>query len=143
MGVYTQAKLRIANGKFSWVNDNVRALLVAATYTYNFVHTKVSDILAHEVSGGTYARVDITLRELRVDTLGDRVLFWAPQAVFPLLSGVTPAGIVLYEEKGPDASTPSDDWLIAHLDFGGPVISSGLDFLVSFDSDGVFALKDC
>lgn len=143
MGVYTQAKMRLAQGLLRWETGNIRAMLMSSMYAYNFVHQRVSDIVANEVSGGTYARVDVPLRELRVDVLGNRVLLWAPHIIFPELSGVAPRGMVLYEQGGPDENTPNDDWLVAYLDFGGVATTTGLDFLVEFDSEGVIAIQDC
>jgi hypothetical protein len=143
VSVYTHAKMRISNGTFGWETSNVRALLVEGSYTYNFIHRNVADVIADEVSGGNYTRVDVPQRDLRVDAPTDRILFWAAGLVFPLLTGVSPTGIVLYDEIGPDQNTPDDDWLVAYLDFGGAVATSGLDFLVAFDADGVFALREC
>lgn len=142
--VYANAKLLMATDSLGWVNPSVifRGLLVGASYTFNHVQTTVADILAYEVSGGNYQRVGITSRTASLDLSGNRALCKAANPLFPLLTGVTPSGLIIYRQIGGNDLTPGDDPLICFVDFP-TTPATGLNYLVEFDADGVFALTKC
>jgi hypothetical protein len=142
--VYANAKFLMATDSLGWVNPGVvfRGLLVDASYVFNHVQTTVADILGSEVSGGTYQRVPITNRTVALDLSGNRALCKAANAVFPLLSGVTPSGLIIYKQTGGTDLTPGDDPLVCFVDFP-TTPSTGLNYLVEFNADGVFALTKC
>ncbi len=143
--VYTHAKFLLAKDQLRWTvgAEAFRVLLVGASYAYNNAHRFVSDVIAHEVSGGTYARVDVTGRVAVVDYLGDRALLDANNPVFPALSGVTPSGAIVYRRVGPNDATPGDDLLVCYLGFGGPVTTTGQPFMIEFHADGVVGISTC
>jgi hypothetical protein len=134
----------MATDSLGWVNPGAvfRGLLVGAGYVFNHVQTTVADILGSEVSGGTYQRVTIISRTASLDLPGNRALCKATNALFPLLSGVTPSGLVIYKQIGGNDLTPGDDPLVCFVDFP-TTPSTGLNYLVEFDADGVFALTKC
>ena len=142
--VFTNAKYLMATDALGWKQPSAvfRALLVGTAYIYNHVQTTVADILAHEVSGGTYARVTIGSRTVQLDLPGNRALCKCANPLFPLLSGVTPSGLIIYRQVGGDDLTPGNDPLICFIDFPATP-STGLNYLVEFDIDGVFALTQC
>lgn len=142
--VYANAKLLMATDSLGWVNGSAifRGLLVGASYVFNHVQTTVADILAHEVSGGTYARVNVTSRTATLDLSGNRALCKANNVLFPLLTVVVPSGLVIYKQIGGNDLTPGDDPLICFVDFP-TTPATGLNYLVEFDADGVFALTQC
>lgn len=142
--VYTHAKVLLAQDRLRWsVGTEVfRALLVGAGYVYNSAHRYVSDVLSAEVSGGTYARVDVTGRVVNADYLGDRALLDADNVVFPALSGVLPAGLIIYRRVGTNDATPGDDPLVCHLGFG-LTTTTGQPFMIEFHADGVVGISTC
>jgi hypothetical protein len=142
--VYANAKLLAATDQLEWVDSGVvfRGLLVDSAYTFNHVQTYVSDISASEVSGGTYARVNVVGRVATLDLPGNRALCDATNPLFPLLTGVTPSGLIVYKQVGGDDLTPGNDPLIVFVDFPD-TSTNGNNFLVEFDPDGVFALTFC
>ena len=142
--VYANAKLLMATDSLGWTDPAVtfRAMLMTAGYTFNHVQTHVSDILAFEVSGGTYARTDVTGRTATLDLPGNRALLDAINPLFPLLTGVTPSGLVVYKQVGGDDSTPNNDPLIVFVDFP-TTPTNGNNFLVELGPDGVVALTFC
>jgi len=142
--VYANAKLLAATDQLEWVDPLVtfRGLLVGVGYTYSHVQTYVSDIVASEVTGGTYARVDVVGRAAALDLPGNRALLDATNPLFPLLTGVTPSGLIIYKQVGGDDLTPANDPLIVFIDFPATP-TNGNNFLVEFDPDGVFALTFC
>lgn len=142
--VYANAKLLMATDQFGWVDGAVvfRAMLVGNAYAFNHVHTTVADVVSHEVSSPSYGRVDLGYRTVSLDIANSRALVDAANPVFPLLSGVSPAGLIVYKQVGPDDSTPSDDPLVCFINF--PVTSTnGDNFMVEFDPYGVLALTVC
>jgi hypothetical protein len=55
---------------------------------------------------------------------------------------MTPAGLIIYKQIGGDDLTPGNDPLICFVSF--PAIpATGLNYVVQFDPDGVFALTKC
>ena len=142
--VYANAKYLAATDSLGWANGAAvfRGMLVGASYSFSHVQGTVSDVLAHEVSGGSYARVDIAGRSVSLDLAGDRALCRANSPVFPLLAGVSPSGLIIYRQVGGSDSTPSNDPLICFIDFP-TTPATGLNYLVEFSPDGVFALSQC
>ena len=142
--VYANAKLLMATDSLGWVSPSTvfRGLLVKPTYAFNHVQTTVADVLGSEVAGGTYARADITGRVATLDLPGNRALCRAANVVFPLLSGVTATGLIIYRQIGGNDLTPGDDPLICFVDFP-TTAATGLNYLIEFDPDGVFALTQC
>ena len=142
--VYANAKLLLASGTLGWPQPSAvfRALMVGPAYTFNHVQTTVADVLGYEVSGGTYQRMDVGSRTVTLDLPGNRALCRASGVRFPALNGVTPAGLIIYKQVGGDDSTPGNDPLVCYIGFPATA-ASGLDYLVEFDPDGVFALTQC
>jgi len=116
-------------------------MLVAAGYIFNAAHTTVADVLAFEVVGGTYARQDVVSRTVAIDLMGDRALLRAASTLFPALSGVTPAGAILYRQVGGDDTTPGNDPLVAHLGFVAPISTTGRDLLVEYPTPGALSVR--
>lgn len=142
--VYANAKLLMATDSLGWVNPLVpfRAMLMGIGYTYNHVHTTVADVVANEVSSPSYARIDVLDRTASLDLPGDRALLDARNPLFPALSGVSPAGLIIYKQVGGDDSTPSNDPLVCFIDFAF-TSTDGTNFLVELDPDGAIALTEC
>lgn len=142
--VYANAKYLMATDALGWTQPSAvfRSLLVGASYVYNHVHTMVADILAHEVAGGTYTRIDVINRTVQLDLSGNRALCRMANPLFPLLSGVSPSGLIVYRQVGGNDLTPGNDPLICFIDF--PLTpATGLNYLVELDADGAFALTKC
>lgn len=141
---YTQAKVLLAQDRLKWSapGEVFRALLVGVSYAFNPAQRTVADIIAAEVSGGTYARVTVTGRAVIADWTGDRALLDADNIVFPALGGVTPKGLVIYKRVGADDQTPGDDPLICYLGFG-LTPTNGQSFMVELHPDGAIAISTC
>lgn len=133
---FTQGRTLLASGKLPWgrAAEPIFALLVADTYAFNSAHRYVSDVLAHEVSGGSYARAAVPGRTVSTSYGSDIVLLKSTGVVFPDLTVVTPAGLIIYRRVGSDDSTPGDDELISYHDFP-PAPSTGYSILIRPDDD--------
>lgn len=140
--VYANAKYLAATDQLQWVTATFRGLLVTAAYSFNFAQIHVSDVLSFEVAGGNYARQNIVGRQVYADIAGDRARLDATNPIFPLLTGVTPSGLIIYKQIGGDDLTPGNDPLICFIDFP-TTPATGLNYMVEFDVDGVFVLTAC
>lgn len=125
--IYNTALRDLVTGAIDADTDAFRAMLVGAGYTPDKdAHTKRSNITSEVTgtgytAGGTPATVSVSL-----DTANDRVdislggVSWAS-------STITAAGLVYYKSRGGAASA---DELVAFIDFGSAVTSTGGTFSV-------------
>jgi hypothetical protein len=144
--VYAHAKYLAATDNLGWGNPArvFRGMLVTAGYTFNHVHTHVSDVVASEVMHASYSRVTIAGRTVTLDLPGDRALLNADDALFTDLAVVIPSGLIIYKQIGGNDLTPGDDPLICFVDFPPtPASGAGFTFLVEFSPSGVLALTAC
>lgn len=141
-GVYTQAKYLIGAGDLDWNSSSVivRAMLMAPAYTFSNAHQYVSDVSASEVSDASYARVTAATKTVSLDLGGGRALFDLDDIIFPMLSTVTVAGVVLYQQIGGDDATPADDPLICFIEVSPDVVADGSNLLIQFDPSGLLEL---
>ena len=118
-GVYDITKGLLAQETLGWASPLAvfKALLVAPTYVFNALHQHVSDVVAHEVSGGTYARVLVTARTASFDIGTGRGVIDADDSVFPDLTVVSAAGIIIYRQVGGNDSYPGASPVILYYDF--------------------------
>lgn len=109
---------------------------MSPAYVFNAVQQHVSDVLADEVVGGSYARVDIVNRTGSFDMGLGRGVFDADDAVFPTLTGVTAAGLIIYRQIGVDDSSPDNDPLVLYYDFA-PYVANGNNLKFEFSTQGL------
>ncbi len=142
--VYANAKYLMATDSLGWVNasNTFRAMLVSDSYSYSHAQTYVADVIASEVSGGNYDRIDVVNRTASLDLAGDRALLDADDLLWSGLTGVIASGVVIYRRIGVDDSTPSDDPLLCFIDIP-TTAADGTNFLVELDVDGAVALTVC
>jgi hypothetical protein len=106
--VYNEGKTQLASGGGTdFVADDVRALLVDATYIYDPDDTFVSD-LTGELTNPGYARVVLASKVGPTkDNLNDRAYFTFGDVVFTSLgAGATPTGMVVFRHTGLDTTAP-------------------------------------
>lgn len=109
-------------------SDTFKAMLVTSTYTPNKgTHTKRSDV-TNEVTGTGYSAggTACTVSVVATDTTNHRADITLG-AVSWGSSTITARGLVVYKSTG----TASTDNLVAYIDFGSDVTSSGGTFSVS------------
>jgi len=111
--------------------DTFYGMLVTDAYVPNKgTHTKRSDV-TNEVSGTGYtANGKVVSASVSVDTTNHRsdVTFVGPSWA---ASTLTARGIVIYKYRG---GVASNDNLVAYVDFGSNISSSGATFQVTFTS---------
>lgn len=137
-GAFHILKGLIAEGSLEWPDATqvFRALLVTPAYVFSAAQQHVSDLLADEVVGGSYGRVTITGRTGSFDMGLGRGVFDADDVVFPSLTVVTAAGLVVYKQVGGNDSSPDNDPLCLYYDFA-PFVANGNNFKFEFSAQGL------
>lgn len=139
-GVYNRGKFIIADGSLGWIADTERVLLVDATYVYDPDHNFVSDVSADEVVDASYARQTLANKAVTEDDALDEATLDADPADFGALTGVTPAGAVVFKFVTNDADSP----LISFHDAGFGVVANGAGYVVNWENtNNVVFLEDC
>lgn len=133
--VYNNAKLELLKGTFDLSADTIKAALVSSSYTPNIdTHTTYADITNEVANGNGYTTGGNTLDTptATVDNTNDLAVFDAADETWSAAS-FTARGAVLY-------STTNSNKLICYIDFGADKTSSGGDFTITFDTDGILTL---
>lgn len=112
--IYNRGKV-VANGANGWYNGSAtyRVLLVTNAYTPNPDHNLVSDVSANELSGGGYARKDVTTRSVVQDNTNDRADYKADNIVYSGLTSTQSFKYAIYYRFG---TNDADSDLIACID---------------------------
>lgn len=127
--IFNSALDDAANGNIDFGSDTFKVLLVTATYTPDKdTHTKRSDVTNEVGAGGGYSTggeaATVTVTK---DTVNDRVDISLGSASWPA-STITARGAVYYKSRG---GASSADELVAYIDFGGNIVSTGGTFSLS------------
>jgi hypothetical protein len=125
--IYNSAIDDLANGNIDFGADTFNLLLVTSSYTANKdTHVKRDDV-TNEVTGTGYtAGGAATACTVTKDTATDKVTLSFASVSFSEAT-ITAAGAVIYKTRG---STADLDELVAFIDFGGDVSSTGATFSV-------------
>lgn len=133
--IYNSFKRDIMNGSIDLDTDTIKVMLVTSSYTPDQdTHTKRSDI-TNEVSGTGYSAGGMALanKSVTVDNTDNEGVFDADDPTWTTAT-VTARGAVLYKSRGGLASA---DELIKYEDFGADKTSTGADFTISWDAEGI------
>ena len=139
--IYNEYKYRI--DEINWAdntNVDIKAMLVDNTYAPDIdAHSNKSDIdaLSVEISGTGYTAGGASLqnRAKTKDLTNDWGVRDADDVTWAN-STLTARGAILYLDTG-DASTST---LVCYVDFGADKSSSNGDFLIQWDSNGIFRI---
>lgn len=127
--IYTSALDDLAKGAIDFDTDTFKTLLVTSSYTPNKdTHTKASNITNEVANGNGYTTGGATSAcTVTKDTANDKVTL-SFAAVSWATSTITARGAVIYKSRG---GASSADELVAYIDFGGDVSSTGGTFSIS------------
>lgn len=135
---YGQLALHLVNKRIDFLNDDIRVVLLKATYTPNQdAHAWVSDLnlAANEVSGTGYTAGGLTLtgKTATYDSATNEVRLDADD---PTWTNATISGIryAVYADYTPatDATRP----LLCYVNFGGDQSVSGATFTIQHAATG-------
>jgi hypothetical protein len=125
--IYNSCLEDLAKGDIDFDTDTFKILLVTSTYTPDKdTHTRGDDI-TNEVTGSGYTAGGATSAcTVTKDTANDKVTLGFASVSWAT-STITAAAGVIYKSTG----TAANDPLVAYIDFGGDVSSSGGTFSIS------------
>ena len=121
--IYNSCLDDAAKGAIDFDTDTFKTLLVTSSYTPNKdTHDKRDDVTNEVANGNGYTTGGATTAcTVAKDTANDRVTITFAAVNWPT-STITAAGAVIYKSRG---GASSADELIAYVDFGGNVSSTG------------------
>lgn len=127
--IYNSFLEDVAKGAIDCDTDTFKTLLVTSTYTPNQdTHDKRDDVTNEVANGNGYTTGGATSAcTVAKDTTNNRTTLTFA-AVSWATSTITARGAVIYKSRGGAASA---DELVAYVDFGNDVSSSGATFSVS------------
>lgn len=135
---YNKGKAELSSGGgVSWTGDTIKIALVTSAYTPDIdAHDFFNDV-TNEVSGTGYTAGGATLasKTKTQDNATDRIVFDAADPTWAS-STITARGAVVYKDTGNAATSP----LLAYIDFGTNISSTGAAFTITFSADGVIYL---
>lgn len=134
--VYNKAITSLANKEIDWGTDTIKVILLGSGYTPSQTAHQYQSDLTNEVVGTGYTAGGQTLANKTEAFTGQVKKFDADDVTWAA-STITARYAVIYDASpGSAASNP----LIAYVDFGLDVVSSGAEFKIEWDADGIFTV---
>ncbi|HHL39621.1 MAG TPA: hypothetical protein ENJ37_03875 [Deltaproteobacteria bacterium] len=135
--IYNSFKKDIMNGSIDLGADTIKVMLVDSSYVPDQdLHTVKSDVTG-EVTGAGYTAGGAALANKTVtqDNVDNEGVFDADDVTWAN-STITARGAVLYKDTGAPSTSP----LICYMDFGADKTSSGGDFTIQWNAEGIVNL---
>lgn len=137
---YNSFKRDIMNGSIDLDTDTIKCMLVTSSYTPDQdAHDKRDDI-TNEVSGTGYTAGGFELdnKTVTVDNTDNEGVFDADDETLSTAT-ITARGAVCYKSRG---GASSADELIVYIDFGSDITSTGGNFVVTWNAEGILNIGD-
>lgn len=134
--VYNAAVTALANKEIDWGSDTIKVSLHTSSYTPSQTTHDYQSDLTNEITGAGYTTGGATLASKTEAFTGQVKKFDAADVTWAT-STITARYAVVYDATPGSAATNP---LIAYVDFGADVISSGGDFKITWDADGIFTV---
>jgi hypothetical protein len=133
--MYNAGKAALLRGDIDLENDTIKVALVTLDYSPDKDTHDHFDDVTNEVSGTGYTAGGAALASKAVnqDDANDRAEFSAADVTWSS-STITARAAVIYMDTG----TLSTSILIAYVDFGHDYSSSGTDFTIEWNAEGIF-----
>jgi hypothetical protein len=127
------------NGAIDLDTDTIHAMLVTSTYTPDQDAHDFRDDITNEVVGTGYSAGGMALASKTVtqDNTDNEGVFDAADTTWTT-STITARGAVLYKNRGGAASA---DEIICYIDFGADKSSSGGNFTLQWNAEGILNLN--
>ena len=132
--LYGNAVKAFADGDIDWSADTIKVALTTSSYTPNQdTHDFFNDV-TNEVTGTGYTAGGATLgTKTNTYTAGTNTVTLDAADTSWSSSTITARYAVIYKSTGTASTSP----LIAYVDFGADVVSSGGTFSITWDSAGI------
>ena len=138
MPLVNTAKKKFADGDIDFVSDTIKVMLLTNSHTTDIdTQEFIDDVSANEVAGTGYTTGGETLgtKSNTVDTANDQTEVDAADVTWSS-STITARYAVVYKDTG----TPGTSAIIQIIDFGADKTSTGGDFTIQWDTEGLFKL---
>lgn len=137
--IYNKGKTKILNAGIDLLSDTIKCALVTSSYTPDKDAHVFFDDITNEVSGTGYTAGGKALanKAINQDDTNNRAEFDADDVIWTV-STLTARAAVLYKDTGTDSTSP----LIAYIDFDTDYTTSGTDFTIEWDAEGIFYLGE-
>ena len=134
--LYNLAFTSLANKEVDWGTDTIKVMLCTSTYVPSQTAHQYKSSVTNEVTGTGYTAGGATLASKTEAIAGQVKTFDAADVTWPT-SVITARYAVVYVATGVDATSP----LLAYVDFGADVISSGPGALdITWDAAGIASI---
>lgn len=135
--VYNYAKAELLRGHIALDSDTIKVALVTSSYTPDIDTHENFDDITNEVSGTGYTAGGATLANKAVtkDTGDDEGVFDADDVTWGSAT-ITARAAIVYRSSGVAATSQ----LIAYIDFAEDKSSSGGDFVMQWNAEGILNL---
>lgn len=136
--IYNSFKKKIMDGSIDLDTDTIKVALVTSGYTPDQDSHDFFDDVTNEVSGTGYTAGGATLanKVVSADNTDNEGVFDADDVTWGT-STITARGAVIYKSTGTASTSP----LIAYIDFGSDKSSSGGNFTIAWNSEGILNLN--
>jgi hypothetical protein len=137
--IYNKGKVEFLKGEIDLEDDAIKCALVTSSYTPDKDADEYFDDVTNEVSGTGYTAGGkaLTNKSVNDDDVNDQAEFDADDTTWAVAT-ITARAAVIYKDTGVASTSP----LIAYIDFGEDFSTSGADFTVEWDSEGILALGE-
>lgn len=125
---------------FDILSNDIKVMLTTSGYTPNQdTHKFKSDVTNELPVAGGYAAGGISLanKTLTYDATGNFLKFDADDVVWPASTLSNARYAVIYNNR---AAADADRELIGYIDFGANQSSSGVDFRIQWNANGIFKI---
>lgn len=130
------ARTSIMNGEWNYLNSTIMAALLTSAATPSQDTHDYADDLTNELSGGGYARVEVTGKTAGYTAGTNIEKASCDPIVFPALTAADFQFVVVFADTGVDSVSP----LISYFDLGGAQSDAGIDFTLTINAAGLFTI---
>lgn len=135
--VYNKAITSLANKEIDWGSDTIKVTLHTNAYTPSqTAHQYQSDLTNEVAAGGGYTTGGITLANKTEAFAGQVKKFDADDVSWAASTITARYAVIADTTPGSAATNP----LIAYVDFGADVVSTGGAFTITWDANGIFTV---
>jgi hypothetical protein len=132
--MYGNCLLKALNKEIDYDTDTIKVMLCTSTYTPDQDAHIYKSSVTNEVTGTGYTAGGITLASKTITYTGATNIITLDAAdVTWATSTITARYAVIYDDTG----TAGTSALIAYVDFGADVVSSGGNFTITWDATGI------
>ena len=131
-GIYNRFKANLMKKVVDLVNDTIKCALMTNSHTFTATNTLWSNVSANEVAAtGNYVAGGATLGTQAVTEAA--TTYWSAANTTWATATITAYFAVLYD-------TTASNNLIACIDFGGAITSTGGTFQITWNGSGIITL---